>query len=339
MRVVVTGASGNVGSALLRRLHREPEVTEVVGICRHPPAAGTGPLHEGVRWVAADVSSDELAPHFAGADAVVHLAWVIQPSHKPGVLDAINVTGSRRVMRAGTEAGVNNFVVASSLAVYAPGRGQRADESWPTTGVPDSLYSAQKVALERTLDEFESEHPQARVVRVRPAAIFQRQAASEIVRHFLGPFVPRRLIRRSLLPVLPLPQGFTVQDIHSDDVAEAYTLALTSDVRGAFNVAAEPVLDGPTLARLLHARLVPVSFNVLSGAFRRAWRLQLHPTDPSWLDLLNAVPELDTSRARRELGWAPTRDAGDTLLELLDGIAHRATGPTPTLAEAHSPVP
>ena len=92
------------------------------------------------------------------------------------------------------------------------------------------------------------------------------------------------------------------------------------NVRGAFNVAAEPVLDPPELARLLEARPVPVSPRVLRAAVDASWKLRLQPTPPGWLDLALGVPLMDTTRAREELGWNPSRTAGEALLELIDAM-------------------
>jgi hypothetical protein len=58
----------------------------------------------------------------------------------------------------------------------------------------------------------------------------------------------------------------------------------------------------------------------------------VQPTPPGWVDLAVGVPVMDTTRAREELGWEPTRTSGQALLELLDALADRAYGPTPALA-------
>ncbi|MCV4784716.1 hypothetical protein OFM36_35330, partial [Escherichia coli] len=82
-----------------------------------------------------------------------------------------------------------------------------------------------------------------RVVRLRPGLIFQRQAATEIRRLFVGPFLPPFLADRRAIPVVPRVKDLVFQAVHADDVAQAYRLAVVRDVRGAFNIAAEPVLD------------------------------------------------------------------------------------------------
>lgn len=169
------------------------------------------------------------------------------------------------------------------------------------------------------------------MVRLRPGLVFQGAAGGEIARYFLGPFLPSSLVRPRLLPVLPDIGRLVLQGLHAEDMARAYVLAATSNVRGAFNVAADPLLDSPTLARLLGARRVPMPAAALRAAVWTSWHLRLQPTDPGWLDLGLGVPGMDTTRARTELGWTPTRDVGEALLELLDGIRSGAGAPTPTM--------
>jgi UDP-glucose 4-epimerase len=108
--------------------------------------------------------------------------------------------------------------------------------------------------------------------------------------------------------------------VHSMDVAEAYHRATTRDVRGPFNVAAEPVLDPPELGRLLGARPVPMPARAVRAAAQISWKLRLQPSPPGWLDMALGVPLMDTSRAREELGWTPTCTAGEALLELIDAM-------------------
>ena len=235
MRVVVTGATGNVGTSVVRALVADPRIEEVVGVARRAPRWQPART----RWVRADVVTNALEPLFDGADAVIHLAWLIQPSHDARALRAVNVDGSRRVFEAAVRAGVERLVHASSVGVYSPGPDdRRVDESWPSGGVPTSFYSRHKAEAERLLDELEGE---IRIVRLRPGLIFKREAGAEIRRLFIGPLLPSPLVHPRMLPLLPLPPGLTLQAVHADDVGEAYRLAVTSpDARGAYNVAAEP---------------------------------------------------------------------------------------------------
>jgi UDP-glucose 4-epimerase len=329
MRIVVTGATGNVGTSVVEALAADPRVEQIIGLARRRPRLE----RPRTTWVQADVASAPLAPLFAGADAVIHLAWLIQPSRDEQTTHAANVAGSRRVFEAAAEAGVRVLVHASSIGVYSPGpKDSAVDESWPTDGTPSSFYSRHKAAAERALDEVEAAHPGLRVVRLRPGLIFKREAASGIRRLFAGPLLPSVLIRPSLLPLLPLPAGLRIQAVHTADVAEAYRLAVTEEsARGAYNVCAEPVLDAGTLGRALGARVVELPVRRVRAAADLAWRLRLQPSEPGWLDMGMAVPIMDSGRIRRELGWSPARTADAALLELLDGIRTSAGAATPPL--------
>ncbi len=334
MRVVVTGATGNVGTALLRALAREDAVTEIVGVARRLPDHATPKT----RWAQADVARDDLGSLLAGADAVVHLAWLIQPGRDETVTYATNVRGSARVFAAAAEAGVGTLVYASSVGTYAPGPKDRAvDESWPATGIRSSFYARHKAAVERELDSFEAAHPEVRVVRLRPGLIFQRAAATGIRRLLVGPFLPSPLVRRGLVPIVPRHPRLRSQAVHADDVADAYRRALvTPHARGAFNIAADPPLDGDVAAEALHARAVDVPARVLRGLAALSFHARLQPAEPGWVDMALAVPVMATTRAREELGWAPRVSSTDALLELLDGLRDGAGHPTPPLDPATS---
>jgi UDP-glucose 4-epimerase len=329
VRVVVVGATGNAGTSVLEALARDDDVESVLGLARRLPSIEIPK----VKWQSADVVSSELTPLFRGADAVVHLAWQIQPSRDLAQLRRVNVEGSRRVFAAVAEARVPALVHASSVGAYSPGpKETRVDESWPVDGVPTSFYSRHKSEVEHMLDGFEREHPQVRVVRLRPALIFKRSAASEIRRLFAGPLLPSPLARIDLLRLVPDVPGLRVQAVHSLDVADAYRRAITGDVRGPFNIAAEPPLDARLVAGLSHGRTVRLPRGVARGAVALSWRLRLQPSPPGWFDLGVGVPLLDTTRARTELGWEATRSATDALIELLDGMREHAGIETPPLA-------
>src|SRR5687767_2665335 len=117
LTVAVTGATGNLGTALLRRLTDEAGgVAEVRGLSRRRPSA-VAP-YDRVRWFAADLSTPEceetLAEFLDGVDAVVHLAWALQPGREPERLRAVNVDGTRRMARAAKAAGVGHVIHMSS---------------------------------------------------------------------------------------------------------------------------------------------------------------------------------------------------------------------------------
>lgn len=330
-RVAVTGATGNVGWAVVRALAADDDVDEIIGIARRTPEIRL----PNVTWASADIRDVPLAPLLRDVDCVVHLAWALQSSHDRDHLESVNVDGSHRVFEVAAAAGVSSLVYASSVGAYSPGpKTRRVDESWPTDGIEGSTYSDQKSRVEQILDRFEDEHRDIRTVRLRKALVFQRDAASEIARLFLGRlgFVASHL-GADRIPVVPRLAGLVFQAVHSDDVGDAYRRAVLDDsAHGAYNVAADPVLDAGTLSKILSARSVPSPPPALAhAATALLWHARLLAAEPGWIDLALNAPVMRTSRIRGELGWAPSHDAGDALRELLDGFRDGAGAPTPPL--------
>lgn len=335
VRVVIVGASGNVGTAVLRRLAGDPDVTSLVGVCRRPPR---GAPYDAATWVTLDLAdpaaTDRLTTAFAGADAVVHLGWRLQPSWDRDALERINVRGSAAVVDACLAAGVGHLVHASSVGAYAASPSAvRRDESWPATGIASSTYGRQKAAVERRLDRVD---PAAlRVLRLRPGIVLQPDAAGEIARFFLGPLVPVSLLRPALLrrlPVLPWPRGLRIQVVHADDLADAIARVLAAGTAGALNVATEPVLDAELVGAALGVRPVPVPRGATRALAAATWRAHLQPTEPGWLDLATWLPVMDTTRARTELGWSPVHDTAEALLSFLPALAAGRGNSSPALA-------
>ncbi len=261
-----------------------------------------------------------------GADAVVHLAWLLQPNHDERELYRVNVTGTRNVLAAAAAAGVAHLVYSSSIGAYSQGpKSRRVDETWPTGGIHTSHYSRHKAIVERMLDRFGDEHPGIVVSRLRPGIVLQRDAGRELSHLFLGPFVPIALLKVIRPAILPLPSRLISQAVHADDVADAFWLVLERRAAGAFNIAAEPVLDPAAVARAIGARRsIRVPLVLVRLLALVTWRLRLQRTDPGWLDIAIYTPLMSTERARTELGWAPARTSTDALAEVVDGLAERS---------------
>lgn len=323
MRVAVVGASGNVGTALLRRLKREPSI-ELIGIARRTPDASREPYAD-VDWHRIDIgsraASTQLHRAFLGCDAVIDLAWQIQPNHREQALFRTNVAGTSQVLAEAKRAGVTQIAYASSVGAYsAAPKDQVTNEDWPTGGLHTSHYSSQKALVERRLGHFETDNPDIAVSRLRPGLIFQSGQAAEAGRYFLGPLIPL-VLTRIRPPLLPLPRQIVFQAVHADDVAEAFWRVLERKARGAFNIATDPVLDPAAVARVLGARgTVGFPLQLLRSAVWLSWMLRVQRTDPGWLDMAVQVPIMSTERARDVLGWQPAKSSVETLRDVVEGM-------------------
>ncbi|CAM4086267.1 NAD-dependent epimerase/dehydratase family protein [Kibdelosporangium persicum] len=319
MKVVVTGASGNIGAALLR-----DHPWCAVGVSRRRPETN-------LPYVECDIGGPtavaQLTEAFAGADAVVHLAWAIHPRTTEPDMWRTNLGGTTNVLRAVVAAGVPHFVCASSVAAYASAdRWRFVTENWPCTGVRGSAYSLGKSVLESQLDAFERRHPGVKVARIRPCGVVQGSSAATFRGWLLSPLVPTSLIGRRWLPV-PLWTGMRLQLVHSEDVADALRLIVEHGAVGAFNLAAEPVLDADEIAGRFGGRRVPVPLGVLTAAAWATWRAGLQPLHPGWVRLADQASLVDSAKARTELGWTARHDPFGTLDELVGAM--RSLGRAP----------
>lgn len=287
MRVVVTGGSGNVGTALRRHLPFEE-------------------LGVDVRTLSA------VRDAIRGADVVVHLAWAIKPTDHD-----TNIDGTEHVLAACVKEEVGHLVVASSVAAYGPApRWSRVDESWLLTGIEGNTYSAHKVRLEEMLRRYPLPYSV-----IRPSAIGQASSAPQLRRWLLSPFLPPRL-----LPYLPIPlwDGLRLQLVHSDDVARAIAEIVHRQALGAFNLAAEPVLTAPMIADIVGAGRLPVPYPLVERLAGATAKLRLQPLTPEWVRMADQAPLVRSARAQRDLGWWPEHDARDVLREVVTAMGGRA---------------
>lgn len=332
-RIVITGASGNVGTALLRRLTADHSYYEIVGISRRRPPSDD--LYRSAHWHELDLADPgvelELLKVFRGAACVVHLAWGFQPTRNRRYLDAVGVNGSAAVLSAAHNAKVPHLLHMSSVGTYAAGRyGQKVDETFSTAGIPSSAYSRAKSAVEHMLDGYERHNPGGvGIIRMRPGFILQRDAALGLRRYTLPAYVDPRWV--GWLPLLPLDRSLSVSIVHADDVADACVKAIERRALGPFNLAAEPPVGRDDIAKALRARPIHVPSPLLGLLVAASWRARLQPLDRGWLDMAFSLPLLDTDRARNVLGWSPRWSSEAALADLVDGFLHTWGTQSPVL--------
>ena len=334
LTVAVTGATGNVGTALLRRLTDPGSgVAEVRGLARRRPPDEAP--YDRVRWHLVDLrepTAETLLPAFLdGVDAVVHLAWALQPGRQPELLREVNVDGTRRVMQAAVSAGVAHVVHMSSLGAYAPAAvGQRVTEDWPVTGIPSAQYSRDKAAAEQVVREVVGRRTGTTLTVVRPTLVLQPLASASIGRYVLGPLVygAVRALPHAVARLLPLPApNVHVGFVHADDVADALVRILDRRAAGPFNLTAEPIVDAGELARVLGTRRLPVPAFLVRTALSAAFHTRMVPTEPGWLDIGLRAPALDATRARTVLGWQPEHRGDDVLRQFVAALGHGEGAP------------
>ncbi len=331
LTVAVTGPTGAIGKALLRALQREPSVERVVGMARRP----FDPLSAGltkVEYRQGDVLDEaSVRGLVAGADVVVHLAFLIFGSQEETA--RVNLAGSRNVFQAALDQKVERLVYTSSVAAYGfhEDNPDLLDEDVPARGSEGHYYSSQKAQLERTLREMAAISNETELFVFRPC-IVAGPTATELIENIpyvqLGEKLPdpvRTLMGTIplLRPVIPDP-GVPFQLVHEDDVAQALVTAIRGGrVPGTYNLAADGEITLSDLAHALGWYAMPIPELAVDLTARIVSRIPLLPTRAAWISAISVPVLMDTRKARMNLGWEPEHDAFDTLAQTIQGARER----------------
>jgi nucleoside-diphosphate-sugar epimerase len=324
LTVAVTGPTGDIGRSLLRALERSRQIGRIVAMGRRP----FDPVGAGLRkteYRRADVlDSDAVREVVDGADVVVHLAFMILGSARDAA--EVNLEGSRNVFAAALAAGAERLVYASSVAAYgfAPDNPELLTEDLEPRGTRRHYYSAQKAELELALREMlAGSATQGYVFRpcivAGPDALTLVQTIPYIQ---IGEKVPAPLMRAlefmpALKPVIPDP-GVPFQLVHHDDVATALRAGvLGCGEPGVYNLAAPGTLTMADLAGTLGWYSIPVPELAVGAAAELVARLPFIPDEAQWIESVRRPVVMDTTRARRRLGWRPRHDARETLEQMV----------------------
>jgi nucleoside-diphosphate-sugar epimerase len=323
LTVAVTGATGTFGFGLMPWLQADQRVARITGIARRPfdPAAYGWTKMEYRRGDVRDPAA--LRDAFAGADVVVHLAFLITGAAPAEVIRAVNVDGTLNAFRAAAAAGARRFVYASSVAAY----GFHSDnpvgmtEDWPVR--PARLfYAREKAELELRLQAEAAGSAGLALYLLRPPLVLGPHAvgAKDLLP---GPLAPlgRALAGRmrrfpvplpALVPVLPL------QVVHEEDLGRAFLqCVVAAGPPGAYNIAADGILTAADVAREFGLIPLPLPAGPAEFAARAIAALPFLPPAAQWVEAASHPAIMDTGRAKRELGWAPRFTALETLRDTL----------------------
>ena len=323
LTVAVTGPTGTFGFGLVPLLQDDERVSRVVGIARRP----FDPAQHGwtkMEYRQGDVrDQDALRTAFAGADVVVHLAFLIVGGSR-GTTRAINVEGTLNAFRAAAEAGVRRFVYASSVAAY----GFHSDnpvgmaEDWPTRPAARLFYAQEKAELEQLLAGEAAAHPEMDLYLLRPPVVLGPHTVGG--KDLLpGPLAPlaRSLqgrFRRLPVPVPAVVPELPLQLVHEDDVGQALLrCVVAAGPPGAYNIAGDGVLTAADVARELG--FVPLRVPALPAQLtaRALSKLPL-PSVAAWVEAGSHPAVMDTRKAKEQLGWTPRYTGIEALRATLD---------------------
>jgi nucleoside-diphosphate-sugar epimerase len=322
--VAVTGPTGDIGRSLLRALERSRDVGQIRAMARRP----FDPAEHGLRkteYRRADVLDRQAVDEFvAGADVVVHLAFLIVGGLRE--TERVNLEGSRNVFEASVAAKAKRLIYASSVAAYGF-HGENPpllSEELPPRGTERHYYSAQKAALEGVLTSI-VEGAKTDTYVFRPCIVAGGDALAllenipyvKLSERMPGPLLRTLELMPALKPVIP-DSGIPFQLVHHDDVASAMRAAvLGRGEPGVYNLAGPGQLTMSNLADALGWYSVPIPELAVDATAEILARLPFVPAEAQWIESIRTPVLMDTAKARRELRWRPKHDALHTLQEMV----------------------
>jgi nucleoside-diphosphate-sugar epimerase len=328
LTVAVTGPSGTFGFGLMPLLEASPKIARVIGIARRPFDPGEHGWTK-LEYQQGDVRDQQaLEKAFAGADVVVHLAFMITGNASAETIREINVEGTLNAYRAARAAKAKRFVYASSVAAYGFHRDNPVGmtEEWPVRPAHRLFYAQEKAELEQLLEqEAASGSRGPKLYLLRPPIVLGPHAmgAKAALPDAVAGLGKRALdlLGRLPIPIPALAPGVPLQFIHEADVGSALlACVLGKGDPGAYNIAGDGVLTGADVARELGLTPISIPGRLVQGAARAAAALPHPPGTPPAVDWVEAVAHpaiMDTAKAKRELGWTPQYSGLDALRDTL----------------------
>jgi len=315
LTVAVTGPTGTFGFGLVPLLEADRRVGRVVGIARRPfdPAEHGWSKMEYRQGDVRDRAALEQA--VAGADVVIHLAFLITGTASRQVTREINVGGTLNAFRAAAAAGARRFVYASSVAAYGFHRDNPVGmtEDWPARPAARLFYAQEKAELEGLLAAAAAAEPGTGLYLLRPPIVLGPHfvGSKDLLPGVLEPLGRglAGLVGRSPVP-LPVPvPDVPLQFVHEDDVGQAFLLCTVgAGPPGTYNIAGDGIVRGRDVARELGLAPLPVPASVVHAAARGIAALPAPPLVPpvtEWVEAMSHPSIMDTTKAKGVLGWEP----------------------------------
>lgn len=324
LTVAVTGPTGTFGHGLVPLLQADPRVSKVIGIARRPfDPAGEGWTK--MEYRRGDVRDpDALREACAGADVVVHLAFLIVGGSAE-TTRAINVEGTLNTFRAAADAGASRFVYASSIAAYGFHRDNPVGmtEEWPVRPADRLFYAQEKAELEQLLQAEAAQRPELQLYLLRPPVVLgPHTVGGKAV--LPGPLAPLNKHLQGAFRRLPVPLPAAVPDlplqfVHEDDVGRALLqCVVAAGPPGAYNIAGDGVLSAVDVARELGFLVAPLPARPVHAAARALSRVPVLPSALQWVEAFSHPAVMDTTKAKEVLGWEPRYTGLEALQATLD---------------------
>ena len=297
--VLITGATGYIGSLLCKSLAADPGGLERV-VATDIREAADATASDRVIWLTLDVRAPELAQVLVEhqVDTVVHLAAVVSP--RPGdtreFLHSVEVEGTRNVLQACVEAGVGKVIITSSGAAYGyhPENAWQLTETSPLRGNEAFAYAHHKRLVEAMLAEYRQQHPELCQLIFRVGTILGAAAQNQITALFEKPVV---------LGLSGVSTPFVF--IWDQDVVGCLRRGIFGARTGVYNLAGDGAVSLREIAARLGKPYLPLPQGAITSALGVLKRLGLSRYGPEQVGFLRHRPVLANDQLKETFGYHP----------------------------------
>jgi UDP-glucose 4-epimerase len=310
-RILITGAAGMIGQALLGEL--AGTLHEVIATDVRSPRADSLPKREGAQdiptltFIRLDVRGGDPGRVIGERrpEVVVHLASIVTPP-KNSTRDfeySVDVEGTRNIRDACLAHGVRRLVVTSSGAAYGYHRDNPVPlgENDRLRGNAEFAYAYHKRLVEEMLAEARQDAPQLEQVVLRVGTVLGEGLENQITALFH---------RKRLLGVTGARSPFVF--IWTKDLARILLRAATDGPPGIYNVAGDGSMDLEELARALRKPVLWLPAWALQAALVAARPLGLSRYGPEQVRFLQYRPVLDNTKLKTVFGYTPEKSSAET---------------------------
>ena len=302
MRYLITGGAGYIGSRLVAHLSGR-EATERILIADVKKPRGFQPKTEFRQIDVRDRAAVRELIEAERPDALVHLAFLLDPVHDEALMYEVDVNGTQNVLDAAASAGVQQVLVTSSATAYGAFADNAVplEEHHPVRGVSTFSYARDKTEADRLCQLWALEHPERVMTIVRPCQVF-------------GPSVNNYLVRLWLKQPFQVDTGLPdqpLQFVHEDDVASALTLLLEGRHGGAFNVAGDGYITGRECGDLIGMKRRRMSLAMFRRVAAAMWKLRQAEAPPGAIEFA-IHPWVVSNEKLKALGWEPRHTSRET---------------------------
>lgn len=296
MKILITGAAGDIGSRLVKVFNERDEI-DLFTTALEPLLSESNGTHaifdvrddHFLTWV------EEIKP-----DVIIHLASIIQLPDSMTTEDAhdIDVKATERLLEVSVNIGVKKFIVTSSGAAYGywKDNAEWLTEDMPVRGNDDYFYSSHKRQVEEIMDKYRKQNPELKQVVLRPGTVLGPNFQNPITNMFN---------KNIINGIAGCDSPFVI--IWVDDLVEYLIESALTNVEGVYNVAGDGTLSLKDIAKRLNKPYLPIPPTFLRLALSILKPLGLSQYGPEQVKFIEFRPVLSNEKIKANFNHQPSK--------------------------------